>query len=276
MAKAGLLAEDIERLALLGWRLHPAVNREGSRAACFKEATDASTSDLDQLERWSHQYPDCNWRVVMEGSGIWALDLDVHEGGENGIHALHALVNRHGDIPPRPTIRSGGGGLALFFSHRGEPITGKTQTPAPGIDPRRGRLTVTVPPSQHHRTRDRYRWIVAPWDVSPPPAPQWLLDAVRPPPEPVSQLRPVIEGKSAERILAHACRAIVSAPSGASNAVLNGQAYFVGRWIGAGVVGWQEATAALSHAAAARKIPAHEAKATILSGLQSGARSPAG
>src|SRR3954453_9976398 len=106
--------------------------------------------------------------------------------------ALAGLVKQHGPIPPRPMTRSGGGGLALFFRHRGEAIHGATGWPVPGIDPRRGKLSVTVPPSIHIRTRRPYAWAVAPWEVSPPDAPGWLLKAVTPPPPPI--VRSVSDG----------------------------------------------------------------------------------
>jgi hypothetical protein len=162
------LQPDIERLALLGWRLHP--SSRYSRAACIKSATDIATCDLEQLERWSTEFPGCNWRVVMDGSGIWALDVDAPgpDHAADGIKVLAELVALHGPMPPRPSTRSGGGGFALFFLHRGEPIAGGTGTPAPGLDPRRGRQTVTVPPSIHHRSRHPYPWIVPPWEVPPP------------------------------------------------------------------------------------------------------------
>ena len=143
------LHPDVERLALLGWRLHPASRY--SRAACIKNAADLATRDLAQLARWSREFPDCCWRVVMEGSGIWALDVDVpgEDHKADGVAALVSLVAMHGPIPPRPTTRSGGGGCALFFRHSGEPISGKTGTPVAGLDPRRGRLAIALPPSVH-------------------------------------------------------------------------------------------------------------------------------
>jgi Bifunctional DNA primase/polymerase, N-terminal len=176
------LHPDIERLALLGWRLHPASCR--TRAACFADATALATHDLDRLTRWSREYPACSWRVVMEGSGIWALDVDVpsQRHKHDGATALRNLVSVHGSLPPRPTTRSGGGGLALFFEHRAEPIVGKSGHPAPGLDPRRGRQSVTVPPSIHTDTGLPYRWLVAPWELAPPQAPGWLLRLVAPPP----------------------------------------------------------------------------------------------
>src|SRR4051794_12546630 len=126
------LHPDIERLALLGWRLYPASRH--SRAACIKSPGASASCDLDQLDAWTRQYPGCNWRVVCEGSGVWGLDVDVPspDPAAEGVAALAAMVERHGPIPPRPMTRSGGGGLALFFRHRGEPIHGATGWPVPG------------------------------------------------------------------------------------------------------------------------------------------------
>ena len=151
------LPTDIERLALLRWRLYPASRR--SKAACIKDPGASATFDLDKLQAWTREFPDCNWRMVCEGSGVWALDVDVpsEDHAADGVAALADLVKRHGPIPTRPMTRSGGGGLALFFRHRGEPIHGATGWPVPGIDPRRGKLSVTVPPSIHVRTRRPYR-----------------------------------------------------------------------------------------------------------------------
>ena len=131
---------DIERLALLGWRLYPASAH--SRAACIKEPGASATCDPAKLEAWSSEFPGCNWRMVCEGSGVWSLDVDApsDDHAADGVAALASLVKQYGPIPPRPMTRSGGGGYALFFRHRGVPIHGATGCPVPGIDPRRGRL----------------------------------------------------------------------------------------------------------------------------------------
>src|SRR6185503_2561484 len=144
-----MLHPDIERVALLGWYLYPSSNR--TKAGCFKRATDAATCDLNQLALWSREFPRCNWRVVLGPSRVWGLDIDSPSADHtaDGITAMKALVNVHGPIPDRPMTRSGGGGYAMFFKHDGERIVGKTGTPYPGIDPRRGRLSVTIPPSIH-------------------------------------------------------------------------------------------------------------------------------
>ena len=264
---------DIERLALLGWRLHP--SSRSSRAACIKGAVHAATSDLDQLVRWSREFPGCNWRVVMEGSGIWALDVDAPgpEHDADGVSALAALVARHGRIPDRPMTRSGGGGFALFFRHRGEPIVGRTGTPASGLDPRRGRLTITVPPSVHHRTRGPYRWITPPWELAPPPAPAWLLTLVAPPPPERSVPRPrLAENQRPGRpyavgALRRAVEQVAAAPGGQRNDTLNRAAWSVARFIGDGLLHPSEIADALAHAGLVAGLDRREVQATLASAL---------
>lgn len=273
-----MLHPDIERLALLGWRLHP--SSRFSRAACVKNAADLATCDLDQLERWAREFPGCNWRVVMEGSGIWALDVDVpgqdHEA--DGVKALADLAAVHGPLPPRPMTRSGGGGLALFFQHSGEPIIGATGTPAPGLDPRRGRLTVTLPPSVHHRTGRPYRWISPPWELTPPPAPAWLLRLVAPPPAPPATTAPDLPptGERGRRYaigaLRRAVAQVATARAGTRNHTLNRTVWSMARFIREGALHPSEIAEALAHASRVAGLDRREVEQTIASGLAAGVR----
>ena len=271
------LPPDIERLALLGWRVHP-VSRF-SRAACLKGATEAATHDLHSLERWANEFPRCNWCVVMGGSGVWALDVDVPspDHAADGVAALADMVAAHGPIPPRPMSRSGGGGLALFFRHNGEPIIGKTGTPAPGLDPRRGRLSVTIPPSIHHRTRAPYRWIIPPWETAPPPAPEWLLRAVAPPPSPdIPQRRRVVSGLAgrpyAVGALRRAVEQVATALAGCRNDTLNRSAWSLSRFIADGSLHPSEIAEALAHAGRVAGMDHREVARTIASALAAGGR----
>jgi hypothetical protein len=273
------LHPDIERLACLGWRLYPA--SPTSRAACFKDATDLATCDLAQLEQWASKYPRCAWRAVMEGSGIWALDLDVpsQDHAHDGVAAFKDLVEEHGPVPPRPTIRTGGGGLVLVFRHEGEPITGKTGTPCLGIDPRRGHLTVTVPPSFHIRTGRPYRWIVAPWDLSPPRAPDWLLRLVAPPArESLPPSRPLPDSNDRQRryaigALRHGVERAAAAPSGQRNHSLNQETYSLCRqFVPDGLLTPQEIVDAMAHAGVAAGLDQREVEQTLASALKAGCR----
>lgn len=272
------LHPDVERLALLGWRLHPA--SQYSRAACIKNAAELATCDLDQLDRWASEFRGCNWRVVLGGSGIWALDVDAPspDHAADGMAALAGLVAANGPIPPRPMTRSGGGGCALFFRHDGEPIAGRTGTPAPGIDPRRGRLTVTIPPSIHHRTRQPYSWIIPPWELNPPKAPAWLLALLAPPPEPPTpEGRPLARtGQPGRAYAVEALRReveqVATAPSGARNDTLNRAVWSVSRFIPEGLLQPTEIAEALAHAARVAGLDRIETARTLASALAAGAR----
>jgi hypothetical protein len=271
------LHPDIERLALLGWRIYPASNF--SRAACIKEPGANATSDLTQLEAWSREFPGCNWRMICEGSGVWGLDVDVpsDDHAADGVAALASLAKQHSPIPPRPMTRSGGGGYALFFRHRGEPIHGATGWPVPGIDPRRGRLSVTVPPSIHFRTRRPYRWAVAPWEVSPPDAPGWLLKAVAPPPMPatchlsddIGNAGPARRRQYAEAALRNAIGRVASAPVGQRNDILNKQMFGLVRLTHNGDLTMREIADCMAVAARHAGLAASEVQATLRSVLRS-------
>lgn len=270
---------DVERLALLGWRLHPA--SRFSRTACIKGAADVATCDLDRLARWSREFPGCNWRVVMEGSGIWALDVDAPgpDHAADGIAAMAALVRDHGPVPERPMTRSGGGGFALFFRHEGEPIAGQTGTPAPGLDPRRGRLTVTIPPSIHHRTRRPYRWITPPWELAPPPAPGWLLRLVAPRLAPLTLLPPRRNldhpgrfRRYAAAALRNAAHRVAMAQSGSRNAALNRETFALRRFIADGALAVGEIAESMGWAAKMAGLDRIETQRTLNSALRAPVR----
>ena len=268
---------DIERLALLGWRLYPA--SQFSRAACIKNFTTLATHDLGQLERWSHEFPNCNWGIVMAGSGAWALDVDVPgpDHDADGVKALADLTAKHGPLPLSPMTRSGGGGLVLFFRDNGAPISGRSGTPAPGLDPRRGRLPLIVPPSIHHRSRRPYRWIVPPWELSPPAAPEWLMRLVAPPPVRVMPDNPprlpdAPEGRRryAVAALRHASGRVAGAPQGTRNDTLNAEIFALMKFQAEGVLHESEIANAMAYAGGQAGLLPPEVKATLASALKAG------
>ena len=275
-----IVHRDVERLALLGWRLHPA--SQYSRAACIKDATELATCDLNQLDRWSWEFPGCGWRVVMQGSGIWALDIDVPGADHvaDGAKALADLVAVHGPLPPGPTTRSGGGGSAIFFSHTDEPIIGKTGTPAPGLDPRRGRQTVTVPPSIHPRRRQPYSWLLAPWDVSPPPAPPWLLRlVVSPAAAPVAggparlAERSQMSRRYVEAALRDATIRVATALEGQRNDTLNREVFAMLRFVADGSLDAADVALAMAQAGRQAGLEQPEIQSTLTSALRARMRS---
>jgi hypothetical protein len=267
-----VIPPDIEAVALLGWHVFP--SSQYSRAMCFEGAHDAATCDLDVIERWCWEYPGCNWRVTLGPSRLWALDVDVPGGHKHdGVGNLQSWLVPFGGLPATATTRSGGGGYALFWSHQGEPLIGKSGNPVAGVDPLRGRQTVTIPPSIHITTKRPYEWLRPPWKFSTIQAPAFLLCALRPPPEPEHKPYPHLVGSEESRnyaikALQSAIGVVVRAPPGQANDTLNRESYSLARFVRSGVITESELQECLVAAARARNIPLREAISTIGSGLK--------
>ena len=269
-----MIPEEIERVALLGWAVFP--SSQYSRKACFSGAHEAATSDLDIIEQWCRAYPGCNWRVAFSLSGLWGLDIDKANGAHkhDGIGNMRAFAERHGGLPVTPLTRSGGGGYAIFFRFNGEEIIGEGGHPVAGVDPRRGRQSVTIPPSIHPEWKRPYVWLRPPWEINPPIAPKWLADAVKPPPIPDYGKMPVLDDGDKARAYAvaalrHAIGRVATAPSGNANNTLNKEAFSMARFLRDGLISESEIRDCLIAASRARSIPLREAIATIESGLRS-------
>jgi hypothetical protein len=272
---------DLERCALMGWALYPC-SRTG-KAGLWKGAQAEATSDLNILSRWSRDHPSCNWRVVFGRSGIWGLDVDsVETHAHDGLASMAALVAAHGALPAGPRARSGGGGVLLFFKDGGGlAIVGSTERLGEawaGIDPKRGAQTQTVPPSVHTVTGRSYRWLVPPWEVSPPDAPEWLRVALRTPPPPAFTIRAIGDHKSidANQRLYRAASAIMQAREGSRNATLNRRAWSVARLVGAGLLDERMMVDTLYGAARSIGLDHDEIRNTIHSALVAGRRKPVG
>lgn len=269
-----MIPPEIEAIALLGWRVYPA--SQYSRAACFAGATDAASCDLDWIAAQCREYPGCNWRIVFEGSGIWGFDIDVPSAdhAHDGIAAMAALVEVHGPLPPRPMTRSGGGGAAIIFEWNGERIVGDSNKPYPGLDPRRGRQSLTVPPSIHTTTKRPYTWVTPPWKVAPPKAPAWLLRLVEMPPEREVAPAPTLKNGTAARnyavaALHNATRRVAIANQGGRNNTLNRECWSVSKFLSDGALTESEIRDCMIAAARAANIPIREACLTIDSAIRS-------
>lgn len=270
------LHPDIERVALLGWCLVPMARK--SRKGLWKGYIDDATHDLDTLERWERDYPGCNWAVVPEKSGVWALDVDLAgpDHANDGVAALRDFCALHGPLPERPHGRSGGGGHLLVFRATA-PIAPGSGKPAPGLDTCARRCTFTISPSRHRRTGNPYRWIVAPWDVAPPPAPDWLCALLAPAPAPVRPARPMVPtGDAAMRALVRSFDVTASAHAGARNQALHRRAVLVGGFVGAGALDRSTAERELIAAGMRAGQSRSEAASTVRSGLNAGERRPIG
>jgi hypothetical protein len=109
-------------------------------------------------------------------SGWWVLDLD----GEAGIAALDRWRQeaRADDLPPFPVVRTGGGGMHVFFRCDGEEIRNTSKVGGVPVDVRGDGGYIVAPPSRHASGRS-YAWDREIAVALEAPAPGWILDRVR-------------------------------------------------------------------------------------------------
>ncbi len=157
------LLEAALQYASLGWLVFPCwgiVSDESGRgcacplgAACqspgkhpitkkgFKEAT----TNRELILRWWTSHPNANVAVATGSeSGLVVIDLDV-KNGVDGVDSLKAL----GPVPQTLTVRTGSGGLHLYYKHPGGTVSNSARKLGPGIDVRGDGGYVIAPPSVH-------------------------------------------------------------------------------------------------------------------------------
>jgi hypothetical protein len=135
--------------------------------------TDATT-DEKTIREWWTKWPDANVfiRTGKVGSRhLVVLDVDPRHNGDD---ALAFLLLEHGDLPPTPVVKTGGGGTHLFFWSR-EPIKNSAGVVGPGLDVRGEGGYVIAAPS-NHVSGGLYEWdeTAHPTQVPIAEIPAWL------------------------------------------------------------------------------------------------------
>ncbi|MBK4723405.1 bifunctional DNA primase/polymerase [Azospirillum sp. YIM DDC1] len=217
-------------------------------------------------------------------AGIWVLDIDAKDGGED---TLLALIERHGDLPNTVEARTGGGGRHLFFRYPPDRTVRNTvKRLGPGLDTRSDGGGVVSAPSVHESGR-AYSWApgLGPDDLDPADAPDWLYDLLDALDRrsadrvatmvgvPTPELRNVVAGY-VEKALLDETRKVASATEGIRNVTLVEAARNLGGFVGAGVLDRAEVEASLTTAALLCGLTRPEIVATLKSGLDFGVARP--
>lgn len=156
----------------LGWAVIPI--RPNAKTPMTPHGVLDASSDEDIVQKWSEEFPGANIAIATgTPSGIWVLDLD----GAEGVAALKQLENDFTPIPRTPRVKTGNGEHVYFKypSDAGEKLKNVARLDGRPIDVRTTGGYVVAPPSRHQNGHN-YEWITTPDEVSPVPAPQWLLD----------------------------------------------------------------------------------------------------
>lgn len=202
--------------------------------------------------------------VTGSASGIDVLDLDTSKHPE----ARQWLAENEAGLPPTFACASQSGGRHIWFKHR-TGLRSSTARPVIGVDVKADGGTAIA-------------WfsIGCPIVARAPLAdwPDWLLEAIAPPPRPTYAPPPPAvwcgndrrARRYAEAALANAIRRVATAAPGSRNATLNGQAFALSRLASDGSLAPSEIAFALAAAATAAGLDGREVSATIRSALRAG------
>lgn len=136
----------------------------------------SASVDPRQIEAWWQKWPEANVGIATgHVSGLWVLDIDNAE--REGLAALAALQQTHGDLPTTLSARTGSG-VHLIFSLPAEAgsAPGSARRLGPSLDVRADGGYIVVAPSRHHSGRD-YVW--ENWSTPLAELPGWLFENSR-------------------------------------------------------------------------------------------------
>ena len=172
---AGLLASALA-YAKHGWPVFPCKPRSKvPHGDLVPHGLKHATTDQDTLRRWWAACPGANVAVRTGPESFLALDLDRKEGA-NGVAVVESL---YGFEIEGPAQRTGGGGLQAFYAWpEGCDVRNVVALDGNvGMDVRAESGYVVMPPSVHPSGK-QYEWLEDP-NGPLPPAPAWLLEALR-------------------------------------------------------------------------------------------------
>jgi hypothetical protein len=133
---------------------------------------DATTAAKIITDWWTWQ-PDAN--IAIATGGVVVVDIDPRHDGDAALAQLEA---KHGNFPTTWRVRTGGGGLHIYFKSSLDIIIKNSAGQlGAGLDVRGHGGYVVAPPSGHI-SGGKYEW-AAGKDLA--PMPQWLVTALQQP-----------------------------------------------------------------------------------------------
>jgi RecA-family ATPase len=225
----------------------------------MKDWKEKATADQATLAEWSRLYSHKIkvWMIPTgAANGILVLDVDVKENG------FETLKKYHLPTTLSQTTKSGGKHFIFRYPMDGRNYGNRVKFDR-GLDIRGEGGYIAYYGTDHTPIAE---------------APQWLLDEALKSEKALAPVDPSQLVKVAYpivlEILNSACENIRNAPEGESNNTLNVEAYRVGQLLPSGSIDRETAFNWLFKAAKERGKPDYEAKATINSGLEGGAKTP--
>lgn len=224
-----------------GWLVFPLAGKVPRTGRGVLDAT----RDYAQLDGWWGRWPGAGIGLACgPSSGVWVLDVD----GPTGRESLAALEATHGPLPPTVRALTPRGAHHYFRWVSGVRNSASSDRLGAGLDTRGAGGYVVMPPSIHP-SGDPYRWDpdAHPEKITVADAPAWLLELVRPPPNPDPEPRSSPLPKTGPReqwgdqedrearylqaALEAELHAVAHAPEGTRNYQLNRSAWSLARFV---------------------------------------------
>lgn len=165
--------------AARGWRVIP-IKPGFKYPQGIERWQEKATTDPERITRYWTTNPDHGIGIATGAeSGLWVLDVDPDDGGDDSLAALEA---RHGALPDTVEAITGGGGRHLVFAWPADGTEIRNSASGVlgvGLDVRGVGGQFVVAPTIHPETGQAYAWEVEhdPFDgLTPAPAPAWLLE----------------------------------------------------------------------------------------------------
>jgi len=165
--------------AARGWRVIP-IKPGFKYPQGIERWQEKATTDPERITRYWTTNPDHGIGIATGAeSGLWVLDVDPDDGGDDSLAALEA---RHGALPDTVEAITGGGGRHLVFAWPADGTEIRNSASGVlgvGLDVRGVGGQFVAAPTVHPETGQRYAWEVEhdPFDgLAPAEAPRWLLD----------------------------------------------------------------------------------------------------
>lgn len=285
-----------------GWQVFPVWWVKDGYCACPDRARCASpakhpivprgvhqaTQDAATVTAWWTRWPQANIGLPAGANNLAVLDVDPRHGGVASLNRLGAYLNRRGTpLPSTLTAATGGGGYHLVYAAPAGGVKGGANAfgpDMPGLDTR-GRGGYVVAPPSRHVSGTAYSWLN--FFAEPVPWPDILSTLMDPPQPQASVTVPAVpaadlwlryggggsEGYAAAALAGEVER-VRQAAEGARNATLNVAAFNLGTLVAVGMLDADQVANQLEAAAVSTGLSLAETRATVRSGLRSGARHP--
>lgn len=229
----------------------------------------AATRFAHIVRRWWADNPAAMVGVPTgERIGAWVLDIDPRHDGHI---TLASLEDEYEPLPATLTATTASGGRHYYFRHvQGVRNRGNL---GPGIDVR-GDGGYVIAPGSVTAAGGRYEWDN---DLSPQPAPAWLLDLVvrkAPTTTATAPSGQVTNSAYVNAAIDRELADLAAQPMGNRNNALNDSAFALGQFVGAGALPESEARALLQDVARSWGRDWARCVKTIENGLAAGQRSP--